>query len=96
MDKLMQTSPPKFVRKLNRSFASALLALDLLEKRSLITSCYGPHSEAFSCSRVDENQKVPGKIVPIGGWHIAALEHGELLRVHSANKRIREIGDTTP
>jgi hypothetical protein len=96
MDKRMQTSLAKFVRKLNRSFANALLALNLLEKRSLITSCYGPYSEVFSCSRVDENPKVPGKVVPMGGWPIAALEHGELLRVHSANKHIREIGDTTP
>src|SRR5260370_30228355 len=60
-------------------------------------------SEVFRCSGVDESPNVPGKskvpgmVIPAGGWNIVALEDGERLRVHSENKHIKieEIEDTT-
>jgi hypothetical protein len=59
-------------------------------------------SEVFRCSGVDENPNVPGKskvpgmVIPTGGWNLVALEDGERLRVHTDNKHIRieELGDT--
>jgi hypothetical protein len=52
-------------------------------------------SEVFRCSGVDESPNVPGKskvpglIVPAGGWNLVALEDGPRLRVYCDNKNIR-------